>query len=468
MSTLNRKKNLIQTYALVVIDIVCILVAYSVAFQLRYKGTYHMGQTHYLVCLFLIVLSLIFSFLLDWNHFIFKRGYFDEFLAVLKYIAIMVVMLGFVVFAFKWGEIFSRYVFGAFTVINGVLTYVSHIIFKKFLWTVYRKSASSDKVVVITYEKYVHQILDGIKSEGEWSYEVIGLVLLDEVIDSKQVENIPVVASGRDYKNVLQQQVMDAAFLYAPRMDDDEKNDIIDTLETMGVACYMSLGHKMKSQNVGSFAGHTVVIYESNYVDYRRRLIKRFFDIVGAVVGLVIVLITYPFIALAIKLDSPGPVIFKQQRIGRNGRRFSMYKYRSMYIDAEERKAELMQQNEVDGLMFKMENDPRITKVGGFIRRTSIDELPQFINVLMGDMSLVGTRPPTVEEFEQYSAHYRRRLSITPGLTGMWQVSGRSDIKDFDKVVELDLEYIDNWTLTLDMKILIQTIKVVFKREGSK
>lgn len=468
MNALNKKNNLIQTYALVIIDVVCVLVAYLIAFHLRYKGTYRMTQTDYLICLFLVVLSLFFSFILDWNHFIFKRGYFDEFLAVVKYIAIMVIALGFMVFLFRWGEFFSRLVFGAFAVINGLLTYVAHILFKKYLWTVYRKSANSDKVVVITYKKYVSRILEGIKSEGEWSYEVIGLALLDEDINEAEIDGIPVVASGADYKEMLAGQVMDAAFLYAPKMDDEDKDAIVELLETMGVACYYSLGNKMNIQNVGTFAGHTVMIYQNTYVDYRRRLIKRLMDILGAIVGMIILIVAYPFVAIAIKLDSKGPVIFKQQRIGRNGRRFNMYKFRSMYIDAEERKAELMKKNEMDGLMFKMENDPRVTKVGKFLRKTSIDELPQFINVLMGDMSLVGTRPPTVEEFEQYSAHYRRRLSITPGLTGMWQVSGRSDIKDFDKVVELDLEYIDNWSLILDMKILIQTVKVVFKREGSK
>lgn len=145
-----------------------------------------------------------------------------------------------------------------------------------------------------------------------------------------------------------------------------------------------------------------------------------------------------------------------------------MYKFRSMYIDAEERKKELMEQNEVQGLMFKMDKDPRITRVGNFIRKTSIDELPQFWNVLRGDMSLVGTRPPTVDEFEQYNIYYRRRLSITPGLTGMWQVSGRSDIRDFEDVVKLDLKYIDEWSLRQDVKILLQTVGVVLFRRGSK
>ena len=140
----------------------------------------------------------------------------------------------------------------------------------------------------------------------------------------------------------------------------------------------------------------------------------------------------------------------------------------AMYVDAESRKEELRKNNEMEGRMFKMKDDPRITPVGRFLRKTSLDELPQFYNVLKGDMSLVGTRPPTEDEFEHYSPHYRRRLSITPGLTGMWQVSGRSDITDFDEVVRLDLEYIDNWSLLLDVKILLQTIGVVLTGKGSK
>jgi exopolysaccharide biosynthesis polyprenyl glycosylphosphotransferase len=191
-------------------------------------------------------------------------------------------------------------------------------------------------------------------------------------------------------------------------------------------------------------------------------------DIFGGFVGLILTGIITIFLAPTIKLDSPGPVFFSQTRVGKNGRRFKIYKFRSMYIDAEERKKELEAQNEMNGLMFKMENDPRVTKVGKFIRKTSLDEFPQFLNVLRGDMSLVGTRPPTEAEFEQYNEHYRRRLSMTPGLTGLWQISGRSDIDDFDDVVKLDLQYIDNWSLGLDIRILIKTVGVVLFGRGAR
>ena len=138
-----------------------------------------------------------------------------------------------------------------------------------------------------------------------------------------------------------------------------------------------------------------------------------------------------------------------------------------MYMDAEERKKDLMAQNEMNGLMFKMKDDPRITKVGKFIRKTSIDELPQFINVLKGDMSLVGTRPPTVGEFKQYTGHHKRRLSMKPGITGMWQAYGRNSVMDFYEVVKMDLEYIDNWSILLDIKILFKTVATVFTNHGT-
>ena len=144
-----------------------------------------------------------------------------------------------------------------------------------------------------------------------------------------------------------------------------------------------------------------------------------------------------------------------------------MYKFRSMYMDAEERKKELMAQNKMSGLMFKMDDDPRVTPIGRFMRKTSIDEFPQFINIFKGDMSLVGTRPPTVDEYNQYDQHHKSRLAMKPGLTGMWQVSGRSEITDFEEVVRLDNEYIMNFSISLDIKILIKTVFTVLKRKGS-
>ncbi len=471
MSPFNRKNNLIQTYSLIVIDIVCVLLSYGIAYLIRYRGTQHMGQIDFVLCLLLVVFCLLYGLLLDWNHFIFKRGYFEELMAVCKYTICMTIMLGFSVFLIRQGEAFSRLVFGVFAIFDIVLTYIAQILFKKYLYHFYRKSTSSDKVMLVTTKEHVLALLKDIKKEADWSYEITGIALLNDEVEETEIDGIPIVASGTGFFEELKQNMMDAAFLYLPDYHYKRVNELIEIFETMGVTCYYSIGNldrKKSVQSVDTFAGHLVITYESNTIDYRRQFIKRFFDIVGAVIGLMITLILTPFIALAIKLTSRGPVFFAQTRIGRNGRRFSMYKFRSMFVDAEERKKELMQQNEMQGLMFKMEHDPRITKVGKILRKTSLDELPQFYNVLKGDMSLVGTRPPTLDEFEQYSLRYRRRLSITPGLTGMWQVSGRNNITNFEEVVKLDLAYIDNWSLTLDLKILLQTIGVVLFGRGSK
>ena len=200
----------------------------------------------------------------------------------------------------------------------------------------------------------------------------------------------------------------------------------------------------------------------------RRELFaKRCLDILGSLVGLVLMGIAFLIFAPIIKIQSPGPVFFAQTRVGKNGRKFKFYKFRTMVVDAEAKKKELEAQNEMQGQMFKMEDDPRIIPIGKFMRKFSIDELPQFWNILKGEMSLVGTRPPTVDEFEQYELHHKARLGIKPGLTGMWQVSGRNEVTDFEEVVALDTTYISNWSLGLDIKILFKTIQVVLTGRGA-
>ena len=221
----------------------------------------------------------------------------------------------------------------------------------------------------------------------------------------------------------------------------------------------------------------TVSMNSINEYDW---IAKRILDILGGLVGCLFTLILTIIIGPAIFIASPGPIFFKQKRVGRNGKVFNMYKFRSMYMDAEERKKELMDQNRVkDGMMFKLEYDPRIigckkkadgtTKkgIGNFIRDYSLDEFPQFFNVLKGDMSLVGTRPPTLDEWNKYELRHRARLAFKPGITGLWQVSGRSNITDFEEIARLDKEYIKNWRFSHDIQILLKTVQVVFKKEGS-
>jgi anti-anti-sigma factor len=197
-----------------------------------------------------------------------------------------------------------------------------------------------------------------------------------------------------------------------------------------------------------------------------RSWMKRLIDIVGALVGLFIVAVLFIPITVAIAIDDPGPIFFSQIRCGWMGKRFRIWKFRSMYVDAEARKAELAKHNQVQGAFFKIDNDPRITKIGSFLRRTSLDELPQFWNVLKGEMSLVGTRPPTPDEVERYEVPEWQRLDVKPGMTGEWQVNGRSTVRKFEDVIRLDLQYQKNWSLLYDLQLILKTVAILFQKNS--
>jgi exopolysaccharide biosynthesis polyprenyl glycosylphosphotransferase len=201
-------------------------------------------------------------------------------------------------------------------------------------------------------------------------------------------------------------------------------------------------------------------------LDNTQRALKRLLDVAGSSFGLLVFSPLLLTVAVLIKLTSPGPVFFKQKRVGADEEVFLCYKFRSMYQDAERRQAELEAKNEADGAIFKMKDDPRITRVGKFIRRWSIDELPQLINVLLGEMSLVGPRPLPVRDFEKMTEQHKMRLAAIPGVSGYWQISGRSDLS-FEDMVRLDLYYIENWSLWLDIAIILKTVHAVLRHEGA-
>lgn len=312
--------------------------------------------------------------------------------------------------------------------------------------------------------------MEQLKLNIPWDCELVAAAVMDVAKIGYDMNGVPVVANADNLYEIAGKMAVDEVLIDLPDYPSDQMKKLVSDLEQMGVICNCCI-HTFSidgvERNIETFGNRPVVSYSKTSIDFRQEMVKRAIDIVGSLVGLIITAVVTPFVALAIRIESPGPIFFAQERVGKNGRRFKIYKFRSMYIDAEERKKELMEKNQMSGLMFKMDDDPRITKVGKFIRKTSIDELPQFYNILIGQMSLVGTRPPTVDEFNQYNLYYKRRLSMTPGLTGMWQVSGRSSITDFDEVVKLDLEYIDNWSVGLDIKILFMTVVTVLFRRGA-
>ena len=470
---MNRKKKIIESYILLFTDLLSVTVSYVIAILLRYHkfAWVHEPEIHFLVYICFLLFCTVYSFLLDWNRKFLIRGKFVEFLAVLKFNLFMALAIASFLFMIRHGEDFSRGVWGYFVVLDILIVWLVRLIMKKALRAYFTSKSNIVKIMVITKDAVLNQTISRLKQHLDIDYEIVALACVDADKKGSVIDGIEVTANGADVLETARQMPLDEVFINLPDEEQYYIRHIIDELESMGVACHYNIDITEKSQKevrVGNFAGYTVVTYSVNHFDYRRMTIKRLVDIVGGLVGCILTVIVTPFVALAIRIDSPGPVFFAQTRIGKNGRRFKIYKFRSMYIDAEERKKELEARNEMQGLMFKMDNDPRITRVGRFIRKTSIDELPQFFNIVKGDMSLVGTRPPTEDEFEQYNSHYRRRISMTPGLTGLWQTSGRSEIVDFDEVVKLDLEYIDNWTLGLDFKILLRTIWVVLTGKGSK
>ena len=474
MDNIRRKNKMIETYSILLIDMVCVLVSYYLSLFIRFdlisKEAYPRDY-HSMVGAYILILCLMYTLFLDGNRWFFDRNNLRELYYTIRYTGILVVGLVVVLYLTQQAYEFSRLVYLIFAVTNTVITFVAHVVYKRFMLDYYRKSVNNTKMLVLTKETTAQEVLETLQQEKTWDYDITAVALYDVDMQGDEIAGIPVVASMEDVYDVVCQMMVDEVFISLPGVPVTEIREMVQRFEEMGLVCHYRVDLFSKANPntyVQQLAGYSVISFTLQSMDSRRMLIKRLMDIVGSLIGCVLTLLITPFVALAIKIDSPGPVFFSQTRIGKNGRRFKIWKFRSMYIDAEERKKELEAQNEIKGLMFKMEDDPRITKVGKFIRKTSIDETPQFLNILLGDMSLVGTRPPTEDEFEQYNGYYRRRMSITPGLTGMWQVSGRSDIQDFEEIVKLDLEYIDNWSLMLDIKILFKTVFAVLGRKGSK
>ncbi|MCM1134054.1 MAG: sugar transferase [Clostridium sp.] len=483
---MNQKNKIVEVYGLWFADLVAIGISFILATYIRFGNFRDMGDKgiHFQVCLVLLLFCTVYTFFIDWNRNFLKRSLNKEIYEILKYHVIMLLVVQMIMYFLKWADVFSRLVMIYFPIINVLLTLALHLFIKKGLQIHYRSEMSRIKVLVITQKAMADQVLERLQDTLDINYQIVAIACPQERMEEKEsggdskafqknreVDGIPVMTIGGDFMEKVTLMALDEAFIYAPELKQKQIQRILNGFDEMGVDCHYCLelpGTRPERSKIESFGGYSVITYTRFQSSYKRLLIKRVMDIAGGLVGLVITLVFFPFVALAIKLDSPGPVMFSQIRIGRNGRRFKIYKFRSMYVDAEERKKELEKQNEIQGLMFKIENDPRITKVGKFIRKTSIDELPQFFNVVKGDMSLVGTRPPTADEFEKYNQYYRRRISMTPGLTGLWQVSGRSEIEDFDDVVKYDLDYIDSWSLTLDVKILLRTVWVVLAGRGSK
>ena len=463
-----------------VVDMISLEIAFLCSYFLRHGFQTIFTDILYRNMAFVFLLLDVFVMFL-WETFsgVLRRGYYQEFVITLKHSLTVILLAILYLFAFQRGNDYSRAIMFLTGGIYLVLSYMTRRLWRLYLEKTKYKEKGKRSMVIITSKDNVYDVVHELVESNYERLDINGIVVMDADMEGKQICGIPVVANREEAIEYICRQWVDEVFISLPEAI-SYREELTASLIEMGITVHYSMTKlnaiSTKKQHVEKMGPYMVLSVGVNMVTIRQALMKRLMDMAGGIVGCILTGILFLFEAPAIYIKSPGPIFFKQTRIGKNGKKFEIYKFRSMYMDAEERKKELMEQNKVkDGMMFKMDYDPRIIGsekgpgkgLGNFIRKTSIDEFPQFINVLKGDMSLVGTRPPTVDEWEKYQLHHRTRLAIKPGITGLWQVSGRSSITDFEEVVKLDTQYIADWSLGLDIKILLKTVMVVFKRDGA-
>ncbi|MDO4490298.1 MAG: sugar transferase [Lachnospiraceae bacterium] len=457
----------------------CLLLSFILIWD---EGNPYMNMRFRIIAVLFMLCQLCTVFFTQPFKGILKRGNTVELGLSIKHSATVIAGFLIATFILHQQHIFSRRFIVLSMVLYVATTFPTRYFLKRAVMHRLRITKQKRAMVVITCSSMIKDVINNLTKSELYEFFISGIVLVDKNLKNKKIAGIPVLENNEDILGQISRDWVDEVFIYLPEelaLSQDAKEKLI----SMGVTTHFCLAElkddSWGERHVQSLGDYAVVTSGMKIVAPKDLLYKRLIDIAGAIVGCILCGILFIFVAPAIYAKSPGPIFFSQVRIGRNGKPFKIYKFRSMYMDAEERKAALLAKSEVDSVMFKMEDDPRIIGsekkdkngkpkgIGNFIRKTSIDEFPQFFNVLKGDMSLVGTRPPTVDEWERYDIQHRARMRVKPGITGLWQVSGRSNVESMDEVVRLDKEYIQNWSLKLDIVILFKTIKVVLLHEGA-
>ena len=462
----------------ILIDLVCLFLSLILAILIRNGSVWNLFKLgiYHNVMIFVILADLFLIIMFESYKGVLRRGYYQELSFVIRQIILIELASGLYLFTVSDGHIFSRIVLYLMGIFYVILSYGTRIIWKKYL--VHKMTECGEySLYIVTNYNLALEVIRNVKEHNYNRYNINGLVIIDKDMTGKKIAGIPVVADLRNAACYICQQWVDEVFVNVDEMY-PYPEELIEELLEMGMPVHVNLA-KVKSntgqkQFVETIGGYTVLTTTMNYATDWQALAKRTLDILGGLVGCFLTGIIFIFIAPAIYISSPGPIFFSQIRIGQNGKPFKMYKFRSMYMDAEERKAELMKDNKLgDEKMFKLDFDPRVignkilpdgthkTGIGEFIRRTSIDEFPQFFNVLKGDMSLVGPRPERpqyVEKFREEIPRYMIKHQVRPGMTGWAQVNGYRGDTSIRKRIEHDLYYIENWTLGLDIKILFLTV----------
>lgn len=467
----------------ILLDVLCLQLAFVLAYVTRHGWVNPYAIDHYmnLICVYTLV-SVLLHMVNNTFEDVLKRGYYREMARTVRHIFFAELAITFYMFSIKESETYSRTVIYLLAAYYAVISYVVRVAWKR----VVRKKGyffKSAVLYIITTEDRAQSIIKNIRTKAKGEYDIQGLCILDRNGIGSEVAGVPVTSERNTVLDFLRDKWVDEVYVSVP-MHQEYPEEVIDGLAEMGIVVHVELekvgSESWQIRQIQNVADRTVQTISASNISTRQAIVKRAMDIAGGIVGCLLTAVLTLVIGPMIYFKSPGPIFFSQTRVGRNGKKFKMYKFRSMYLDAEARKAELMKENRVgSGLMFKLDYDPRIIGcrklpdgtikkgIGNYIRDWSLDEFPQFWNVLKGDLSLCGTRPPTVDEWEKYKLHHRARLSIKPGITGMWQVSGRSDITDFEEVVELDKKYIREWSIGLDLRIILKTVLVVLGKKGA-
>lgn len=457
----------------ILMDIACMEIAFFAA----YRGAAELSEKNLFekdlyinLAVILLLLNILIVFFDESYSGILRRGYYKEFTSTVKQATYILAAALICVFLERTAEYYSRIIIALFWLFYVFLSYPVRLLMKRYVVRHRRQKKRNLKMYLVTDSKAADSVVANILQNNFSDLELDSLAILDCNLVGKKIHGITVTGNKDNVLEYIQKNWIDGVFFNCS--SNSNILALIKGCTDMGLTVYLrikELEEYGEYQNIEKMAGYTVLSCKINSMSVRDACVKRMIDVVGGIIGCAITLLLIVILGPLIKIKSPGPLIFSQTRVGRNGKKFKIYKFRSMEVDAEERKKELEKSNKMkDGLMFKMDDDPRIIKgIGQFIRDTSLDEFPQFFNVLKGDMSLVGTRPPTVDEWEKYSPHHRKRLVMKPGITGLWQVSGRSTITDFEKIVYLDTLYIRNWSLSEDFKILFKTVLVVLRKDGA-